>query len=87
MAQTVLQQVLEQIQGLDDHELLQVSRAIQERLTPEQQACNRQAFYEALRASGLVRRLKTRPPAELSERRLVRVRGQPVSQTVIEERR
>lgn len=87
MSQTVLEQILEQIQGLDDQELLQVSRAVHARLTLEQQTCNRQAFYEALRTSGLVRRLKMRPPVELLERRLVPVRGHTVSQTIIEERR
>jgi len=87
MSQTVLEQVLLQIQGLDDHELRQVSNAIQERLTVEQRAGDRQTFYQGLRVSGLVRRIKTRPPAQPSERRLVPARGQPVSQTIIEERR
>ena len=87
MSQTVLEQILGQIRGLDDQELQQVSRAIQARLTLEQQTYNRQAFYRTLRTSGLVRRLKTRPLAEPSERRLVQVRGQLVSQTIVEERR
>jgi hypothetical protein len=87
MAQAILQQVLEQIQVLDHPELLQVSQAVQERLASQQEARKRQAFYQALRASGLVRQIKTRLPVDASSRRLIQVQGEPVSQTIIEERR
>lgn len=87
MAQTILQQILEQIKTLDPNELLQVSQCVQERLAPREEAHNRQAFHQALRDSGLVRQIKIPPPVDVSKRRLVRVQGKPVSQTITEERR
>lgn len=86
MAQTILYQILEQIKTLDPNELLQVSQAVQERLTPQVESRKRQAFHQALLASGLVRQIKTPLPVDVSKRRLVQVQGQPVSQTIIEER-
>lgn len=87
MSQAVLQQVLGQIRVLDQYELRQVQRAVQERLVPPQRTQKRRAFYRALRTSGLVRRIKTRPSSDIVPRRLVQVQGPPVSQTIIEERR
>jgi len=53
---------------------------------PPQHTQKRRAFYRALRTSGLVRRIKTRPASDIVPRRLVQVQGPPVSQTIIEER-
>jgi len=72
---------------LDQHELQQVQRAVQARLAPQSQAQKRRAFYHALRASGLVRQIKTHPVSDGVQRQLVQVQGPPVSQTIIEERR
>ena len=87
MAQTVLYQVLEQIKTLEPNKLLQVSRAVQERLGSEVDVRKRQAFHQALLASGLVRQIKTPLQLPISERQLIQVQGKPVSQTIIEERR
>ncbi len=87
MAQTMLQQILEYIKTLDSDELLQLHRAVQERLASQEETRRRQAFYQALLASGLVRHIKTPLLMEVSQRRLARVQGKPVSQTIIEERR
>ncbi|MCX6028529.1 MAG: hypothetical protein NT169_04395 [Chloroflexi bacterium] len=87
MTEAILQRVLNQIPVLDQYELRQVQRAVQERLAPREQTRKRRAFYHALRASGLVNRIKTRPPGDVIQRRLVQVQGPPVSQTIIEERR
>lgn len=87
MARTILQQVLEHIKNLEPNELLQVSRTVQERLASQPEVRKRQAFYQALLASGVVRQIKTPPPVDVSKRRLVQVQGPPVSQTIVEERR
>jgi hypothetical protein len=87
MTEVILQQVLGQIRVLDQYELQQVERAVQERLVPQQHVQKRRAFFRALRTSGLVRQIKTRPSSEIVPRRLVQVQGPPVSQTIIEERR
>jgi len=85
VTEAILQQVLGQIRVLDQY-LRQVQRAVQERLVPPQHTQKRRAFYRALRTSGLVRRIKTRPASDIVPRRLVQVQGPPVSQTIIEER-
>ena len=87
MGQAILQQVLGQIRMLDERELQQVQRAVQEQLTPRSNARKRHAFYRALRASGLVRQIKTPPSGDVLQRQLVHVQGPPVSQTIIQERR
>lgn len=87
MAEKTVHHILEQIKTLDLNELLQVSQAVQERLVPQVEVRKRQAFHQALLASGLVKQIKTPFPALSSERRLVQVKGQPASQTIIEERR
>jgi hypothetical protein len=86
VTEAILQQVLGQIRVLDQYELRQVHRAVQERLAPQQLTQKRRAFYRAMRTSGLVRRIKTRPSSDIVPRRLVQVQGPPVSQTIIEER-
>ena len=87
MAEAVLQRVLSEIPVLDQHELRQVQQAVQARLAPQSQAQKRRAFYQALRASGLVKQIKTRPASDNMQRQLVEVQGPPVSRTIIEERR
>ena len=86
MAQTILYQILEQIKSLEPNELLQVSRAVQERLISEGEVRQHQAFHQALLASGLVRQIKTPLSLNISERQLAQVQGEPVSQTIIEAR-
>lgn len=87
MAQTILHQVLEYIKTLEPEELLQVSRAVRERLVSQEEARKRQMFYQTLLASGLVRQIKTPPSIDVSRRQLAQIQGKPVSQTIIEERR
>jgi hypothetical protein len=87
MAGTTLHQVLEGIKSLDLDGLRQVSQRVQERLASQEEAHKRQVFHQALRASGLVRDIKTSHPLDVSARTLVQVQGEPVSQTIIEERR
>ncbi len=47
----------------------------------------REAFHQALLASGLVKQIKKPLSYQLSARRLVQVQGKSVSETIIEERR
>ena len=87
MAEAVLQRVLSEIPVLDQHELQLVQQAVQARLGLQSQAQKRRAFYQALRASGLVRQIKAHQANNNTQRQLVQVQGPPVSQTIIEERR
>jgi hypothetical protein len=70
-----------------DHGLRQVQQVVQARLAPKEMAQKRRAFHRALRASGLVKKIKVRPASSNEPRRLVQVQGPPISQTIIEERR
>jgi len=46
-----------------------------------------EAYHRALLASGLVKRIARRTEPDTSERRLIEVQGEPVSETIIRERR
>lgn len=51
------------------------------------EAGKREAVHQALLASGLVKRIARRTEPDTSERRLVEVQGEPVSETILKERR
>jgi len=87
MTEKVFQQILNQIKALEPGELLRLSDAVQERLDRQPPPGKRQAFYRALCASGLVKQIKMRPSEDVAERRLVQIKGQAASQTIIEDRR
>ena len=87
MSQAVLQQILEQLQALEPSELRQLNVAVQSYLAGKEAAAKQAAFHQSLVASGLVRQIKL-PTFELRTRQqLIQVQGEPVSQTIIEERR
>lgn len=87
MQQAVLERLLEQIHVLEVQDLKQVQRAVEERLGTPSESSRRQAFYRSLRASGLVKQVKTLSSDEIPDRWLIEVEGLPVSETIIEERR
>jgi hypothetical protein len=58
-----------------------------ERVVEREEVDKRRAFYRSLQSSGLVKRIKQRPAIGLPPRKLIDAQGQPVSQTIIEERR
>lgn len=87
MAQATLHLVLDQIKTLNLDELRQVSQAVQERLDVREESHKRWEFYRALISSGLVRQLRKPAVTPLPPRRLITVQGDPVSQTIVEERR
>jgi len=87
MGQSVLERILEQLDGLEPRELERVGDAVRERLAPPEEQHKRQAFRDALLAAGLVRQLRAPLPRNDRERRLVQAQGQPVSETIVKERR
>ena len=87
MSQATLHQILDQLSTLEVDELQRLDRVLQERLTPQEQAPKREAFHQALLASGLVKQIKSSRRVGDSTRRLIDVQGNPVSETIIEERR
>jgi hypothetical protein len=87
VAQATLYQILGQLSTLEVDELRQLDQAVQERLAPQEKTQTREAFHQALVATGIVKRIKPARRADDSLRRLIQAQGKPVSETIIEERR
>jgi hypothetical protein len=87
MAQATLNQILSQLETLEPEELNQLNQTIQKHLAYKEKSRARAAFHQALLDSGLVKQIKRPCYDPISERRLYKVEGKPVSETIIEERR
>ena len=87
MAQATLHQILHQLPSLEPDELHQLNHAVQSQLAPQAASSQRDAFHQALLASGLVKEIRQPRRYEDTQRRLVEVVGRPVSETIIAERR
>lgn len=87
MARADLLRTLKIIKGLRKDELRQVQQAVEAQLDETGEAAAREAFHQALLDAGLVKQIKTPPMRDERERPLVTIRGKPLSETIIEERR
>lgn len=87
MAQTILNQMIEQLKTLEAEELRELDQAIQNQLLPQEENRKREAFHQALLDSGLVKQIKRPHRIKTPRPPLVVVQGKPVSETIIEERR
>ncbi len=93
MAQATLDQVISQLDTLQAEELQQLEDAVKERLKPTSEKDKsasedkKVALQEAMLAAGLI--LHINPPRDPSkaERPLIEVQGEPVSETILRERR
>lgn len=86
MPKAILNQILDQLQGLEPSELQQLSQAIQKRLKDSPPA-KYAAFHQALVGSGLVRQIRNPSVESRAQQHLIQVQGEPVSQTIVGERR
>jgi DNA gyrase/topoisomerase IV subunit B len=87
MPQVLLNQILNQLQALEPSELQQLSQVIQRYLKDNEVSAKRAAFHQALVGSGLVRQIKNPNFEGRTHQRLIQVQGEPVSQTIVGERR
>lgn len=87
MPQAILNQILNQLQVLEPSELQQLSQAIQKYLKDSDASAKRAAFHQTLVESGLVRQIKNPNFESRAHQRLIQVQGEPVSQTIVGERR
>ncbi len=87
MAQTTLYEILDQLRTLEPEELRRLERAVCSHLGPQAESTKREAFHQALLASGLVKQIKPPRQDRDAERRLIEVQGRPVSETIVAERR
>ena len=87
MSQGIFNTILNQLDTLEVLELQQLERTIGRYLAQKEQTAQRTRFHQALLTSGLVKKIKHSSGNQQKERRLIQVQGQPVSETIIEERR
>ena len=92
MAQAILDQVMNQLDALKPEELQQLEDALRERLRPtseteKAEAEKKDALQQSLLAAGLISRIKPPRPAENVERPIFNVEGEPLSETIMRERR
>jgi hypothetical protein len=87
MSQALLNQILSQLQALEPSELQQLSQVIQGYLKDNAVSVKRAAFHQALIGSGLVRQIKTPNFEGKTHQCLIQVQGEPISQTILGERR
>ena len=80
-----VQEITEVIKTLSPNDLKYLRNLLDEHLPMEGEVEKRDAFHQSLMAKGLVKELKK--PTKTIERRLIKAKGKPVSQTIIEERR
>jgi hypothetical protein len=86
MSQTILSQMLDKLQFLEPVELQQLNHAVQDRLINKEEVAKPDTLHQALIDSGLMRHIKKNTPQAIVQR-LIQVQGDPISQTIVEERR
>lgn len=87
MPQALLNQILNQLQLLEPSELQQLSQVIQSYLKDNEASAKRAAFHQALVGSGLVRQIKNPNFEGRTHQRLILTQGEPISETILGERR
>lgn len=87
MGQATLNRVLEQIKTLGADELREVGRTVRGLLATASPQAEREAALRVLLESGLVRDIKRPPMVARQERPPAVIRGKPLSETIVDERR
>jgi len=87
MAQAALDQVITQLDALKPEELQQLEDAVRERLRPASEEEKEAAFDQALLAAGLITHIPPPRDPSKAERPTFEVQGEPLSETIIRERR
>lgn len=87
MSQVLLNQILNQLPSLELSELQQLSQVVQNCLKDSEMLAKRAAFHQALIESGLVRQIKKPNFEGRTHQHFIQVQGEPISQTIVGERR
>lgn len=87
MTQINLKQILNQLETLNPEELKQLNQMVQQSLTEREELNPQDSFHQSLLTMGLVKQIKHPVYEPISERNLIEIKGQPMSETIIEERR
>ena len=87
MSEAISNQIFNQLEMLEIFELHQLNRAIDKYVVQKQATTQQAKFHQALLTSGLVKKINHLSYSQLTERQLIQVQGQPLSETIIDERR
>ncbi len=87
MAQAILTRILDDIKTLEPQELREVERFARSLQEPAEKVAQREAVLLVLHQSGLVGEIKRPHMGNTQERTTIPILGQPISETIIEERR
>jgi len=87
MTQATLVELISQLEVLEIEELQKLSQAIQIRLNTVDESDKLAGFYNSLLASGLVSRIKPSYSQQKPRLSLIATLDDPISQTIIEDRR
>ena len=78
-----MQEIAEAIKTLSPTDRYHLQRLLKER----DEADKLEVFHQVLLSKGLVKGVKNPPATDTIKRQLIEVKGKPVSQTIIEERK
>lgn len=87
MQQEGFQELIEQIKDLDIEELQELDEVVQHYLYEKSENVQQSNFHQSLLSSGLVKQIKKPRYRQIEPQHLMQVQGQPLSETIIEERR
>ena len=87
MAKATLDRIVEEIKTLAPDVRRQLCEILDAMTVSAKEEDKRNALCQALRAAGLVTRVRQSRAADTPHRRRIEVQGKPVSETIIEERR
>lgn len=87
MAEAVLDRMLRDLELLGNHDLDRLNDAIRERLDTEREGQQEEEFRQALLSSGLTRTIRRRPMMLEDDTPLIEITGEPLSETIVRERR
>ena len=87
MTQATLVKLISQLEVLEIEELQKLSQAIKVRLNTVDESDKLAGFYSSLLTSGLVSHVKPIYSKQQPRLSLIAIQGNPISQTIIEDRR
>ena len=87
MTQATLVKLINQLEVLEIEELQKLSLAIKVRLSKVDESDKLAGFYSSLLTSGLVTHIKPIYSQQQPRPSLIAIQGDPISQTIIEDRR
>jgi hypothetical protein len=87
MSVTTLNQIVQQLEELDFKQLQELSKIIENYLLNQEDNIKKANFHQALISSGLVKKINQPNYSQKEDRKLIEIQGNPISETIIQERR